>query len=418
MFLGILGNRVDTLASKASPNMHVKRTAFVALMAAFIVPVSYAGDLRIPLPKRSSTTPVQELNREGVEALRKNEFDKARRLFYKAYLFDPNDPFTLNNLGYISELEGQIDRAQQFYAAAAEGTSSAVIDRATKRSVEGKTVAEVAGSVQDKEIQVNRQNFEAIHLLSQGRAPQAELLLRQTLALEPANPFTLNNYAVANEMEGDYEKALQYYKAASDRDSAEPVIVTPTRAWRGKSISKMAEDSAKRLRERMKHEQSLEAQVRRLNLLGVSALNRNDLQNARQYFEQAYKLDPENPFVLNNRGYVAEMDGDTETAQVYYEKARRSPQADARVGLASRLDAEGKKLFEVADQNDQTMDAKMAQLREVRRRRSGPIVLKRRDNTPVESPTPSIQEQRQELGPPQPPVPQLTPQPSQNPPQQ
>jgi tetratricopeptide (TPR) repeat protein len=181
----------------------------------------------------------------------------------------------------------------------------------------------------------------------------------------------------------------------------------------------MAEESASRLRERMKHEQSLEAQVRRLNLMGVSALNRNALHDARQYFEQAYKLDPENPFVLNNRGYLAEMDGDSETAQLYYEKARRSPQADARVGLATRIDAEGKKLFEVADQNDQTMDAKMAQLREARRRRPGPIVLKRRDNTPVESPAqPSIQEQRQELGPPQPPVPQLTPPPSANPPQQ
>jgi Flp pilus assembly protein TadD len=219
-------------------------------------------------------------------------------------------------------------------------------------------------------------------------------------------------------MEGDYDKALKYYKAAADMDSSEPVIVTPTRSWRGKSISRMAEDSAKRLRERMKHEQNIEAQVRRLNLSGVSALNRNDLHGARQYFEQAYKIDPENPFVLNNRGYVAEMDGDSETAQVYYEKARLSPQADARVGLATRLDAEGKKLFEVADQNDQTMDAKMAQLREVRRRRSGPIVLKRRDNTPVESPEPSIQEQRQELGPPQPPVPQMTTPPAQYPPQQ
>jgi tetratricopeptide (TPR) repeat protein len=69
-----------------------------------------AGDLRIPLPKKSKYTPVQKLNRDGVAAVEKHQYDKAKKLFYKAYLIDPNDPFTLNNLGYISELEGDIER--------------------------------------------------------------------------------------------------------------------------------------------------------------------------------------------------------------------------------------------------------------------------------------------------------------------
>ena len=66
-----------------------------------------AGDLKITLPKRSHMTPVQRLNQEGVEAVRKHHYEKAETLFYKAYLLDPDDPFTLNNLGYISELQGQ-----------------------------------------------------------------------------------------------------------------------------------------------------------------------------------------------------------------------------------------------------------------------------------------------------------------------
>ena len=402
--------------------MNWKQPLRIALLAAMAAPtVVHAGDIRIPLPKGSKTTPVQELNRQGVEALRKNQFEKARGLFYKAYLYDPDDPFTLNNLGYISELEGQVDRAARFYKMAGEGTSSAVVDQASVKAVEGKTVAEVAGNVPDKNMQINRQNVEAIRLMSLGRAPEAELLLRGTLKLEPGNPFTLNNYAVANEMEGDYEKALQYYTAAAKTNSSETAIVTLNKEWRGKPVTEMAADGAKRVRERMDREQSLTAQVGRLNLRGVSALNRNALYDARQFFEQAYKLDPNNAFVLNNRGFLAEMDGDPESARYFYEKARRSDDANARVGFANNQSAEGRKLFEVAAENDQKMDTKMTTTQEARRRRSGPPQLKRRDNSVVQPPsneTPHTQQtqpqqQPEKLGPPQPPIPQLTPRPPQ-----
>jgi len=60
--------------------------------------------LRISMPKRSKPTPVQALNRDGVKAVEKRDYAKAKKLFYKAYLLDPDDPFTLNNLGYIAEL--------------------------------------------------------------------------------------------------------------------------------------------------------------------------------------------------------------------------------------------------------------------------------------------------------------------------
>ena len=64
----------------------------------FVPETAQAGDLKIVLPKRATTTPVQQLNREGVEAINKHHVDKAKKLFYQAYLLDPDDPFTLNNL--------------------------------------------------------------------------------------------------------------------------------------------------------------------------------------------------------------------------------------------------------------------------------------------------------------------------------
>jgi len=98
----------------------------LALAVCVTAPLARAGDLRITLPRRSKLTPVQRLNREGVEAVQKRHYDKAEALFYKAYLFDPSDPFTLNNLGYISELQGQLDRAQNFYKLAAENSARLV----------------------------------------------------------------------------------------------------------------------------------------------------------------------------------------------------------------------------------------------------------------------------------------------------
>ena len=85
---------------------------------ALLTAAAQAAELKLSVPRRSHLTPVQKLNREGVDAVRKHDNRKAEALFYKAYLLDPDDPFTLNNLGYVAELEGQVDRAQQFYALA------------------------------------------------------------------------------------------------------------------------------------------------------------------------------------------------------------------------------------------------------------------------------------------------------------
>jgi Flp pilus assembly protein TadD len=93
--------------------------------------------------------------------------------------------------------------------------------------------------------------------------------------------------------------------------------------------------SARRLEERMKKMDSAEANAVMFTMRGVSATNQNDWPAAREDFLQAYSLDPVSAFSLNNRGYVAEMDGDLETAQFFYDKARKAGDSNIRVGLAS-----------------------------------------------------------------------------------
>lgn len=348
--------------------------------------VAPAQDLHLKLPKRSHPTPVQKLNQDGVKAVQKHDYERAKKLFYKAYLLDPNDPFTLNNLGYIAELDGEIERAQRFYALAAEQPSQAAIAVASSPDVKGKEVADVAGNAADRQMEINRDNVYAMGLLLKDRAPEADLILEKALALDPKNPFTLNNLGFAKEKEGELELALNYYSRAANTNSNEPVIVTVNKGWRGKPIRDIAGENASKVRKEIDKGENSEMKVARLNLRGVSAINRNDRRLARQYFEEAYKLDPNNAFTLNNMGYVAEQDGDRETAQFFYEKSAEAQRNDAKVVAATRRDVEGLRMGAVAAANDQTVTDAQEKALALRRSEGGDVSLMRRNNTPVVEP--------------------------------
>jgi len=373
--------------------MSLKRWVLASLIGISVVgspPGAVGRDLKITLPKRSQLTPVQKLNREGVEAIRKHNYEKAESLFYKAYLFDPDDPFTLNNLGYISELQGQVERARRFCALAGQLRTEAVIDEASSKRVEGRSVNE-ALAVADVPLQLNHANVEAVRLLAQGRAPEADMLLQGALKSDPNNIFTLNNMGVAKEMEGESQEALKYYDQAAGSRSDATAVVTVDRTWRGKPMTEIAAASAKHLRDRLQSQNTVEARVAEFNLRGVSAINRNDLRTADEDFRKAFALDPNNAFALNNIGYVAEIEGDRETAQFFYQNARKAYGADARVALATRRSAEGLKLFQVAEDSGSKVETKVVEEHAARLRERQPILLRRRDNTVVDEPSPATQ---------------------------
>jgi Flp pilus assembly protein TadD len=330
-------------------------------------------------------TPVQRLNHEGVECIRKHDYEKAEARFYKAYLLDPDDPFTLNNLGYVSELKGQIDRALSFYGLAGKEASDASIDKASAPRVEGRTLRE-ALAVPDKSLQVNHDNVEAVRLIGQGRGPEADLLLEQTLKADPNNIFTLNNLGAAKEQEGESQAALKYYDAAAAMNSDAAAVVTLNHSWRGKRVSEMAAANAQNLRNHLEHEMTLQVRLAELNTRGVAAINRNELEVAEQDFRTAYALDPNNAFAANNIGYLAEIQGDRETAQFFYDKAQALGGANTPVGLATRSSAEGLRLSRVASDNDSKVETKVREQQTARRQQNQPVLLLRRDNSAVQEP--------------------------------
>ncbi|MGH9511791.1 MAG: tetratricopeptide repeat protein [Terriglobales bacterium] len=365
--------------------MRIRAVQFLAglVCATCLTLRASARDLRINLPKRTEATPVQKLNREGVKAVQKHEISKAEKLFYKAYLIDPDDPFTLNNLGYISELQGKVDRAQQYYRLAAKENSEASVADASVDNVKGHTLSEVTSGYGSLELNINRGNIEAMSLLQQGRTSEAEAVLRRTLQRDPKNPFTINNLGTVMEAEGDLNAALGYYTQAEALHSSETVVVAVDPHARGKSISEVAAANADAVRARQANDNGMEARADRLNLQGVYALNHNDPAKARSDFEQAYKLDPQNAFALNNRGYIAETEGDEELANDYYTAAKEAQGADEPVAVTNHIDVKGMRLADVAGNNDQITQANLEAQQAARRRQGGPIELRRRDNTPV-----------------------------------
>jgi hypothetical protein len=92
-------------------------------------------------------------------------------------------------------------------------------------------------------------------------------------------------------------------------------------------------------------------------------------------------------------GYLSEIDGDHETADVYYQKARTAERSGEHVTVATRRDVVGMKLEHLAQDSDKKVNAVIDAEREAKRHRQGPIQLKRRDNTPVREPGPGTSAQ-------------------------
>ncbi len=340
--------------------------------------------MKVPIPQRSVSTPSQKLNREGVAELKHGHQKKAKRLFYRAYLLDPDDPFTLNNLGYIAELEGDADRALRYYALAARDHTDAIIDQSSEASLKGKPLDEAFRQVQDSDQELSKLNERAIVLLQQGHVFEARNLLQSALPRHPHDPFLLNNLGYALEAVGDIEGALRCYSAAASLHSTERVVVTPRVKWRGRPISEVAAGNAAAVSQQIARGEGVEATTARLNLRGVAALNDNHPQVAREFFLQAYHQDAQNAFTLNNLGYSAELAGDRESAEMYYEAARSGRDAKARVSYSTRRDAEGQKIDNLADNNQSDVDATLKAIQEAKRRARRPIELKRRDPAPCE----------------------------------
>jgi len=361
-------------------------SVFLAVVFIAGTNVAVAGDIKVPISRRNLSTPTQKLNREGVAELKHGHRDKAKKLFYKAYLLDPEDPFTLNNLGYMAELDGDADRAVRYYALAAKEHTDAIIDESSERELKGKPLDAAYENVQNSDHEISKFSEQATVMFEHGRIFEARNLLRTALQSHPQDPFLLNNLGYAMETTGDLESALRYYSEAASLHSNKTVIVTPRAQWRGQPVSEIAAKNARAVNQEIAAGEGVEAATARLNLRGVAALNDNNPTAAREFFMQAYKRDPQNAFTLNNLGYITELDGDWESAQSYYEAARSGHDAKAKVSYSTRGEAEGEKINDLAAENRSSTDTTLRTMQEQRRRSNSPVELIPRNSAPGSAP--------------------------------
>jgi len=226
-----------------------------------------------------------------------------------------------------------------------------------------------------------------MRLVAQGHALDALSLLKQALELDPGNPFTLNNLGVASEAAGNLSAALKDYESAAASGSSEPAMVTLDHDWAGKPVYELALAGVKRLRDRLSGANSNQLRAALFNTRGVDAANANDWSTAQQDFLRAYSLDPQNAFSLNNRGYVAEQQGDLESAQFFYEKARRASDASKKIGVATDRSAEGRTLSSIVTASDRKVDEALDEYSRERHNQPGPIQLTPRGAVTSNTPT-------------------------------
>jgi hypothetical protein len=111
-------------------------------------------------------------------------------------------------------------------------------------------------------------------------------------------------------------------------------------------------------------------------------------------------------------GYVAEIDGDRETAQFFYDRAQLAKRSGAPVGVATRREVEGRPISTVADASEQKVQQRMTVEAAQRRQQGPPKLIRRSGPPPADSTVPALPELQTR------PQQQPQPQPQEQPPQQ
>jgi len=130
---------------------------------------------------------VAQLNIRGVSALNRNDFAAADQDFRKAYALDPNNAFAVNNIGYLSEVNGDRETAQFFYERAETiGGPKTKVGLATRRSAEGLKLSQVSSDSDTKVEAKVQQERDTLR-----RTQHEPILLRRrdnSVVEEPATP--------------------------------------------------------------------------------------------------------------------------------------------------------------------------------------------------------------------------------------
>ena len=87
---------------------------------------------------------VNRLNVAAMGLMSKDRAPEAELTLRKALQIDPNNPFTLNNLGYALEKEGELEQAVHYYDGRRQLRSNEKVVVALNRSWRGRPISEIS----------------------------------------------------------------------------------------------------------------------------------------------------------------------------------------------------------------------------------------------------------------------------------
>lgn len=86
----------------------------------------------------------QQLLVRAIDNLNQGNTEQYKDLVRKAHAKDPNDPFVLNNMGVVAEMEGNLPEAKTYYAQAVEKAGTLKVAKTNKGESQGKLLKDMA----------------------------------------------------------------------------------------------------------------------------------------------------------------------------------------------------------------------------------------------------------------------------------
>ena len=81
---------------------------------------------------------------EGIDALVQGDVEKFKAEVRSAYQMDPDDPYAMNNMGVVYELEGNREKAIEMYKKAAQNAGDLSVKKSSREGDKDRLLRDVA----------------------------------------------------------------------------------------------------------------------------------------------------------------------------------------------------------------------------------------------------------------------------------
>ena len=257
---------------------------------------------------------LDKLQKRAAREVKNREYVKAQNTYLECFALDPKDIGTVNNLAQLSNILGEEDKAK--------GYNEMLLEECNERLKSEKT----------EELLILKSNA----LVSLKRNDEAIEVIDELLEISPDHILGLFHKAQYLELNGEYEKSLQYI----NRVLANDYFNVPALLSKGRVLSELNEfekaekcyDFVFKLETKNKAAINLKSQLIKkqhgyvltshdLMLKAIESWDRNDLKSAEKYFKKALDIDSSHDEIWFAQGELFIRMGKITNAISSFEKA-------------------------------------------------------------------------------------------------